>query len=112
MTFHFVCDSERYEHRSKHLEIQLKELKSEIEVMKVSDRESDLDRLHDDQQLRGQNKFSTIQKVSQNMRLCQLQYICNSTQIEIRKYLIVYHFVCFVCFTGDSGHNQGKSGFL
>ena len=60
-----ACFREKYQNRSKNLEQQLKELKSEIEVMKVTDRESDFDRLYDDQQLKGQNKFITMQKASQ-----------------------------------------------
>ena len=62
MTFHVVC-SERYRHRSRDLEAQLKELKVEIEDMKVT--ESDLDRQHEVNLLNGQrNKRVTLQKVS------------------------------------------------
>ena len=64
-----ACFREKYQNRSKNLEQQLKELKSEIEVMKVTDRESDFDRLYDDQQLKGQNKFITMQKASQHNSL-------------------------------------------
>nr|KAG5694285.1 hypothetical protein BaRGS_032003 [Batillaria attramentaria] len=48
--------------KSRHLQERLKELKSEIEDMKVDDEVSDLDRLHEESIQRGDNKYSTLQK--------------------------------------------------
>ncbi len=58
-------EKERHEYleKSKHLQEQLKTLKSEIEELKVDDRVSVLDQLHKEQQESGDNKYSTIQKV-------------------------------------------------
>ena len=51
-------------HQSRHLAEQIKELKCEIEGMKVSERETELDRLHEENVQRGQqNKYITLQKV-------------------------------------------------
>lgn len=50
-----------YLEKSKHLQDQLQTFKSEIEELKVE--ESELDRLHSEQQTQGDNKYSTIQKV-------------------------------------------------
>ena len=49
--------------KSKHLQDQLKELKSEIEVLKVEEKQTLLDRLHDENVARGENKYSTLRKV-------------------------------------------------
>lgn len=50
--------------KSRHLQERLKELKSEIEDMKVEAEVSDLDRLHEESIQRGDNKYSTLQKIS------------------------------------------------
>lgn len=49
--------------KSKNLQEQLKELKSEIEVLKVEDKQSRLDMLHEENISRGENKYSTLGKV-------------------------------------------------
>ena len=49
--------------KSKHLQEQLKELKSEIEVLKVEEKQTHLDRLHEEITDRGETKFKTLQKV-------------------------------------------------
>lgn len=49
--------------KSKNLHDQLKELKSEIEVLKVEDKQSLLDVLHEQNVNRGENKYSTLGKV-------------------------------------------------
>ena len=49
--------------KSKHLQEQLKELKSEIEVLKVEEKETDLDRLHESSIQRGDSKYSTLRQV-------------------------------------------------
>lgn len=52
-----------YMEKSKHLQEQLKELKSEIEVLKVEEKETDLDRLHESSIQRGDSKYSTLRQV-------------------------------------------------
>ena len=50
--------------KSKNLHQQLKDLKSEIEVLKVEEKQTHLDRLHEEKSEAGDNKFVTLQKVS------------------------------------------------
>ncbi len=52
-----------YMQKSKHLHDQLKELKSEIEVLKVEDKQTDLDRLHEEKAHNGESKFTTLRKI-------------------------------------------------
>ncbi|CAB4070018.1 NF2 [Lepeophtheirus salmonis] len=58
-------ERERFEYleKSKHLQEQLKTLKSEIEELKVDDKTSPLDAIHRELFEQGDNKYSTIQKV-------------------------------------------------
>lgn len=59
-------EKERIEYieKSRRLQERLKELKSEMEDLKVEAEVSDLDRLHDENLQRGENKYSTLQKIS------------------------------------------------
>ncbi|XP_067649246.1 merlin-like [Haliotis asinina] len=52
-----------YMEKSKNLQEQLKELKTEIEVLKVEDRQTDFDRLHEEIIQRGETKYSTLRKI-------------------------------------------------
>ncbi|KAG5332280.1 PREDICTED: merlin isoform X3 [Acromyrmex echinatior] len=52
-----------YLEKSKHLQEQLRELRSEIEGLKVGDKQSELDHLHEEQVRLGENKYSTLKKV-------------------------------------------------
>ncbi|KAK0098165.1 hypothetical protein PV327_001180 [Microctonus hyperodae] len=52
-----------YWEKSKHLQEQLRELRTEIEVMKVGEKQSELDQLHEEQIRLGENKYSTLKKV-------------------------------------------------
>ncbi|XP_020288662.1 merlin isoform X2 [Pseudomyrmex gracilis] len=52
-----------YWEKSKHLQEQLRELRSEIEVLKVGEKQCDLDQLHEEQVRLGENKYSTLKKV-------------------------------------------------
>ena len=56
-------EKQDYLEKSKHLQEQLKTLKTEIDDLKVDERVSVLDHLHQEQQESGDNKYSTIQKV-------------------------------------------------
>ncbi|KAL4223787.1 Merlin [Mactra antiquata] len=55
-----------YTEKSKCLQEHLRELKSEIEVLKKEDTNNMLDRLHDESVLRGENKYSTLRQASAN----------------------------------------------
>lgn len=54
----------QYLEKSKHLQNQLRDLKTEIEVLKVDEKQSELDMLHDEQVRLGENKYSTLKKVN------------------------------------------------
>lgn len=54
-----------YLEKSKHLQDQLRELRSEIEVLKVGEKQSELDQLHDEQVRLGETKYSTLRKVGE-----------------------------------------------
>ncbi|XP_074641113.1 merlin-like [Tubulanus polymorphus] len=58
-------EKERVEYleKSKHLQEQLKELKSEIEVLKVEEKQTNFDRFHEENVQKGDNKHSTLQKI-------------------------------------------------
>ncbi|GAB1867698.1 Merlin [Camponotus japonicus] len=52
-----------YWEKSKNLQEQLRELRTEIEVLKVGEKQCELDQLHEEQVRLGENKYSTLKKV-------------------------------------------------
>lgn len=54
-----------YLEKSKHLQDQLRDLRSEIEVLKVGEKQSEFDIIHDEQVRMGENKYSTLKRVNQ-----------------------------------------------
>ncbi|CAG7837019.1 unnamed protein product [Allacma fusca] len=58
-------EKERHEYleKSKHLQEQLKELKLEIEGLKLEEKQTQYDILHQEQVLSGENKYSTLRKI-------------------------------------------------
>lgn len=60
----FEVEKERIEYlqKSKHLQEQLQDLKTEIQVLKVDDRLTDLDRIHEENASKGENKYSTLKR--------------------------------------------------
>ncbi|XP_014210518.1 merlin isoform X2 [Copidosoma floridanum] len=52
-----------YWEKSKNLQEQLRELRTEIEVLKVDEKQCELDQLHEEQVRLGENKYSTLKKV-------------------------------------------------
>lgn len=52
-----------YLEKSKHLQNQLRDLKSEIEILKIGEKQSELDMFHEEQVKLGENKYSTLKKV-------------------------------------------------
>jgi merlin protein len=61
---HFNVYRVQYLEKSKHLQDQLRDLKTEIEVLKVDEKQCELDMLHDEQVRLGENKYSTLKKVN------------------------------------------------
>ena len=59
-------EREKFEYleKSKHLQDQLKTFKSEIDDLKLEEKVTELDKIHNQQRSEGENKYSTIQKVS------------------------------------------------
>jgi len=55
--------SVEYLEKSKHLQEQLKELRSEIEVLKVDENKSQFDDIHDQNVMHGNGKYTTISRV-------------------------------------------------
>ena len=53
-----------YLEKSKHLQDQLQTFKSEIDELKLDEKVTELDKIHSQQRTEGENKYSTIQKVS------------------------------------------------
>ena len=53
-----------YLQKSKHLQEQLKEMRTEIEVLKIGENQTLYDHIHDEQVNLGENKYSTFKKVS------------------------------------------------
>lgn len=53
-----------YLEKSKHLQEQLKELKSEIEVLKVEEKQTAMDIIHNENAQKGETKYETLQKIS------------------------------------------------
>lgn len=60
-------EKERIEYleKSKNLQHQLKDLKSEIEKLKLEEKQTPYDIIHQEQVLSGENKYSTLRKVTQ-----------------------------------------------
>jgi merlin protein len=48
--------------KQKHLQHQLRELRTEIAVLKVADKQTEFDQLHSEQVKLGENKYSTLKK--------------------------------------------------
>lgn len=59
--------------KSKHLQEQLNELKTEIEALKLKERETAMDILHNENSDRGNSKHNTIKKV---------QGLCRDTVLQ------------------------------
>ncbi|NP_001164711.1 neurofibromin 2 [Saccoglossus kowalevskii] len=52
-----------YMEKSKHLQAQLNDLKTEIEVLKIEEKQTHLDQLHNSMVQKGDTKFSTLKKI-------------------------------------------------
>lgn len=57
-----------YLEKSKHLQDQLRDLRSEIEVLKVGEKQSEFDLIHDEQVRMGENKYSTLKRVNNSIQ--------------------------------------------
>lgn len=58
-------EKERVEYleKTKQVEEQLRDLRSEMEELKVGDKATELDNIHEEQVRLGENKYSTLRKV-------------------------------------------------
>ncbi|KAJ8312757.1 hypothetical protein KUTeg_010130 [Tegillarca granosa] len=63
-----------YMEKSKHLQDQLRELKSEIEVLKVEEKSTDLDRYHEEGIQRGDTKYSTMRQAKASSTQSRVQF--------------------------------------
>lgn len=52
-----------YLEKSKHVQHQLNQLRSEIDMLKVLEKRTHLDQLHDDNQQLGKSKYATFSQV-------------------------------------------------
>jgi hypothetical protein len=69
--------------KSKHLQDQLRELKTEIDILKVEENDTEFDRLHEDGIQRGDSKYSTLRQVN-IFKAYALQYICSLSPFQIQ----------------------------
>jgi len=72
-----------YLEKSKHLQEQLKELRSEIEVLKVGEKQSHMDEIHDQNVLQGNGKYATIGRVC-CIAYSFIYYVPASIMVSIR----------------------------
>jgi len=63
-----------YLEKSRNLQEQLKELKCEIEVLKVEEKQSHLDSLYEQNTQRGENKYSTLGKIKGGTAKSRVQF--------------------------------------
>ncbi len=75
-TTHFLIFPHRvdYLEKSKHLQDQLRDLRSEIEVLKVGEKQSEFDLIHDEQVRMGENKYSTLKRVRKSILLISARF--------------------------------------
>lgn len=59
-----------YMEKSKHLQEQLNELKTEIESLKMKERETPLDIIHNQNTEQGTSKHSNLKKVNLSLAAC------------------------------------------
>uniref|UniRef100_A0ACB8FXW7 Merlin n=1 Tax=Sphaerodactylus townsendi TaxID=933632 RepID=A0ACB8FXW7_9SAUR len=62
-----------YMEKSKHLQEQLNELKTEIEALKLKERETAMDIMHNENSDRGSSKHNTIKKYPQGQQFALWQ---------------------------------------
>lgn len=89
-----------YLEKSRYLQDQLRDLRSEIEVLKVGEK-SEFDLIHDEQVRAGENKYSTLKRVKPTVLTCLLStrafsiedfssYICSVYKIIQLKMTFLY----------------------
>lgn len=79
-----------YLEKSKHLQDQLRDLRTEIEVLKVGEKQSELDALHNEQVRLGETKYSTLRKVT--------LYVIHFTSIRVSKVFVYLVFLLHAIF--------------
>lgn len=76
-----------YLEKSRYLQDQLRDLRSEIEVLKVGEK-SEFDLIHDEQVRAGENKYSTLKRVNPTVLTCLLR----------TRAFTIEDFSSYVCF--------------
>jgi hypothetical protein len=64
LTLEIEKERVEYLEKSKHLQEQLRDLKKEIEGLKLDEKQTPYDVIHQEQVMSGENKYSTLRKVS------------------------------------------------
>lgn len=63
LTLEIEKERVEYLEKSKHLQEQLRDLKKEIEGLKLEEKQTPYDMIHQEQVMSGENKYSTLRKV-------------------------------------------------
>ncbi|XP_068680990.1 merlin-like isoform X1 [Montipora capricornis] len=67
--------SREYEReRNRNIQQQLKDLKTQMEGLKIDDRQTRWDHIHDENMRRGENKYSTLQKIQTETSTARIQF--------------------------------------
>ncbi|XP_020623557.1 merlin-like [Orbicella faveolata] len=67
--------SREYEReRHRNIQQQLRDLKSQMEGLKIDDRQTRWDYIHDENLRRGENKYSTLQKIQTGTSTARIQF--------------------------------------
>jgi merlin protein len=67
-------EKEEYWEKSRNLREHLKEIRSEIEVLKVEEKQSQMDSIHEQNLLRGTNKYATLGKAKSSSAKARIQF--------------------------------------
>lgn len=74
-TFNLSMFRVEYMEKSKHLQEQLNELKTEIESLKLKERETPLDVIHNQNTEQGTSKHSNFKKVTPGSSACMIHKV-------------------------------------
>lgn len=60
--------------RNRNIQQQLRDLKSQMEGLKIDDRQTRWDYIHDENMRRGEDKYSTLQKIQTGTSTARIQF--------------------------------------
>lgn len=120
----FFCCRVEYMEKSKHLQEQLNELKTEIESLKLKERETSLDIIHNQNNEQGTSKHSNFKKVANSVTgltyccvLTHIYVICSCIQISSYSCLVYWNQIIssledwthlWLGWKGTEGHCSGQ----